>query len=282
MSDAKPKSDLGPRVVTAAIGVPLLFLLAFRAPNYGLWLFYTAAAAIGAWEYGTMALGGRLGAAGWAAIAGTAATLSAAYWAPGIAVYAAVGAAVVAIALSAAFTGDVAETDKRLGGALGAFAYCATLFGGLLALVAAQGDARMQVHPTQAAWMLFPMAVVWAGDTGAYFAGRAFGRHKLAPRLSPKKTWEGAFGGAVASVLGGMGIAAWLLPDLGTGVAVALALPGALLGQAGDLVESGLKRATGVKDSGRIIYGHGGLLDRVDALVFAAPYFAIAKALLGA
>jgi len=190
--------------------------------------------------------------------------------------------AVVGIALAAAFTEDVAATDRRLGGALGAYVYCATLFGGLLALVAATGDERMRTYPNQAAWMLFPMAVVWAGDTGAYFAGRAFGRHKLAPRLSPKKTWEGAIGGAIASVLGGLGIAAWLLPHLSPLVVVALALPGALLGQAGDLVESGLKRATGVKDSGRIIYGHGGLLDRVDALVFAAPYFAIAKTLFGA
>ncbi len=139
---------------------------------------------------------------------------------------------------------------------------------------------RHAVAPHQAGWLLLPMFVIWAGDTGAYFAGRAFGRHKLAPRLSPKKTWEGAVGGACASVLGGWAAASLFFDGIPFWQVVVIALPAAVLGQVGDLSESLIKRSTGVKDSGRIIYGHGGVLDRVDGLIFAAPYFAIARHLL--
>ena len=130
-------------------------------------------------------------------------------------------------------------------------------------------------------WVILLLSVVWMGDTGAYFAGRAFGKHKLHPKVSPKKTWEGALGGLVASLGAGALAAGWYLPAfpwLGLVVAV---LPAAILGQAGDLCESVLKRTCGVKDSGRILPGHGGILDRVDALVFAAPILVAYASILG-
>ena len=116
------------------------------------------------------------------------------------------------------------------------------------------------------------IAIVWSGDTAAYFAGKYFGRHKLSAR-SPNKTLEGSVAGLIASTLAAVGMN--LLYDstlAGWFVIVAIGLFGGLLGQIGDLVESTLKRFAKVKDSGVLFPGHGGLLDRVDGLVFSAPF----------
>jgi phosphatidate cytidylyltransferase len=124
-------------------------------------------------------------------------------------------------------------------------------------------------------WVILAFVVTWANDTFAYFAGRAFGRHKLFERISPKKTWEGFAGGAAGSIAGALVTRALLPDDLGrlsTAAIIAIGAGGAVLGPLGDLCESMFKRAAGVKDSGWIIPGHGGLLDRIDALLFVAPW----------
>lgn len=120
-------------------------------------------------------------------------------------------------------------------------------------------------------WIFLLLAASWLGDTGAYFAGRAFGKHKLAKVLSPKKTWEGAIGGFFTSMAGAV-LFGWLF-GLDVHWAVLAALGGVLdvFGVLGDLAESMLKRAFGVKDSGGILPGHGGILDRVDSVIFAGP-----------
>jgi phosphatidate cytidylyltransferase len=133
-------------------------------------------------------------------------------------------------------------------------------------------------------WVILVFVVTWANDTFAYFAGRLFGRHKLLERVSPKKTWEGFAGGALGSVAGALVVRALLLGPVPLWAALAVAAGGAVLGPLGDLAESMLKRAAGVKDSGRLIPGHGGLLDRIDALLFVAPWvyaFAILLERLG-
>lgn len=122
-----------------------------------------------------------------------------------------------------------------------------------------------------AAWIYATFAVTWASDTGAYFAGRAFGRHTMAPLLSPKKTWEGFIGGTLASIGAGIGIVALLGLPVSLTVGAALGVVGAVGGTFGDLAESLLKRQAGVKDSGALIPGHGGLLDRIDSLLFTGP-----------
>jgi phosphatidate cytidylyltransferase len=130
-------------------------------------------------------------------------------------------------------------------------------------------------------WVILAFVVTWGNDTFAYFAGHLFGKHKMNERISPKKTWEGFAGGAFGSVVGAL-VTKWLLlPDLGVGPAVVVGLGGAVLGPLGDLAESMIKRAAGVKDSGKIIPGHGGLLDRIDALLFVAPWIYLCAAAFG-
>jgi phosphatidate cytidylyltransferase len=126
-------------------------------------------------------------------------------------------------------------------------------------------------------WLLF---AVWATDTFAYFAGRGIGGPKLAPRLSPKKTWAGLLGGMFGAAIVGAAAAIWL--NLGSPALLALVSAGiAVVAQAGDILESALKRGAGVKDSGKLIPGHGGILDRVDGLVTAAVAAALIALLHG-
>lgn len=142
--------------------------------------------------------------------------------------------------------------------------------------------ALVDLHAAGLGIMLAALGVVWLSDTAAYFAGRRFGKHKLAPSISPGKTWEGVAGAMVVVSLyawwlmssGALGVAA-LIPH-GMLVALPLAWALAALGIVGDLFESWLKRCAGVKDSGTILPGHGGILDRVDALTAVLPLAAMA------
>lgn len=141
---------------------------------------------------------------------------------------------------------------------------------------------RFEGHPDAGLWLvLYLLLCIWATDIGAYFTGRSLGKNKLAPAISPGKTWEGLGGGmALAALTGGICFSFTEFPRS----VVECALVGLLLGavsQGGDLFESWIKRRAGVKDSGTLIPGHGGLLDRVDGLIFTAPLFAFAVWLSG-
>jgi len=124
-------------------------------------------------------------------------------------------------------------------------------------------------------WPLF-----FSGDIGALYVGTFLGRHKLCPSVSPKKTIEGALGGLAANLMIGLTVKAFFLPSLSWGHAILLILLIGIAGQIGDLFESILKRTAGIKDSGGILPGHGGMLDRIDALLFAGPVAWIFKSLL--
>jgi phosphatidate cytidylyltransferase len=129
--------------------------------------------------------------------------------------------------------------------------------------------ALRQAVPTGWAAVLFVLFVVWSTDTAAYFGGRSIGGPKLWPRVSPKKTWSGALTGLLAAVLTG-GVTVWLTRAGAVSTGLLLAAPLSVAAQAGDFLESALKRRFGVKDSSRLIPGHGGVLDRVDGLFTAA------------
>lgn len=128
--------------------------------------------------------------------------------------------------------------------------------------------------PVGTAWLIFLLAVVWLGDIAALYVGRALGRHRMAPRVSPKKSWEGAVASFVVALLVGAACGTWVaMPTSHRPILELTLLGGAvnIAAQAGDLVESLFKRGAQVKDSGTLLPGHGGLLDRLDALLFAAP-----------
>jgi phosphatidate cytidylyltransferase len=146
------------------------------------------------------------------------------------------------------------------------------LFGQLYLPLLLTPIALMKRFPEGSDWIVLTLTLTFFGDTGAYAAGRLFGRHKLYPGISPGKTLEGAVGGLLASLGAGVLAKLWYMPQLGWKHVVLITIPGGALAMCGDLVESMIKRAYGVKDSGKIIPGHGGLLDRIDALLFATPY----------
>ncbi len=158
------------------------------------------------------------------------------------------------------------------------------LAAGTLAIIPAWA-ALVLIHdsePNGPRWLLTALTLVWAADSGAYFAGRAFGKHKLAPRISPNKTIEGLVGGLVA----GMATAAafgWLAGAQPSqyGWLMLVAAVAVLASVLGDLFESLLKRHAGAKDSGNVIPGHGGVLDRIDGVLAALPVFALGKEIFG-
>jgi len=120
-------------------------------------------------------------------------------------------------------------------------------------------------------WLMFGLLVNWAGDIGAYYSGRAFGRHRLAERVSPKKTWEGTAGSLAASALIAGGYLLRFVGGMSVVPVLVLTLAANAAGQLGDLAESAMKRGANVKDSGTLLPGHGGMLDRVDSSLFALP-----------
>ncbi|MGN6112650.1 MAG: phosphatidate cytidylyltransferase [Luteimonas sp.] len=137
-------------------------------------------------------------------------------------------------------------------------------------------------EPNGHRWLFVALAIVWAADSGAYFAGRHFGKRKLAPRISPNKTVEGLLGGVACGVVVALAVAPFAGATLRQLPAVALvAIVAVLFSVVGDLFESLLKRHVGAKDSGDLIPGHGGILDRIDGVIAALPVFALGKALMG-
>jgi phosphatidate cytidylyltransferase len=168
--------------------------------------------------------------------------------------------------------GDLATAWRRL---------CTLMFGvlyiglGVIAVVRLRDLGDGLAGAGRGGFILVAFTATWANDTCAYFAGRAFGKHKMNEVVSPKKTWEGFAGGAVGTLLFLLG-ARWLFPGAFGAMSyldmVLVSIPASFLGPMGDLAESMFKRNYDVKDSGKILPGHGGMLDRVDAVFFVAPW----------
>jgi len=161
--------------------------------------------------------------------------------------------------------GDLASAAGR---------YAATVTGTLYAGYLTTYLAKLKlIDPGHAGdTVLVVLIVAWVADTGAYFAGRYLGNAKLYPAVSPNKTWAGAWGGLAGSVIGVIALKLISAPYLTWFDVAMIGIPGGILGQLGDLTESLIKRSVGVKDSGALLPGHGGILDRIDAVLFIAPY----------
>ena len=159
--------------------------------------------------------------------------------------------------------GDLTTVADRLNTSIIAIIYGGLMFS-ILALLKAKlgGDIIILI-----------LLTAWLSDTGGYFAGKYLGKRKLYEAVSPKKTWAGSIGGVVAVLVGAAVFKELRMEAMPWVDLILLCGPGAVLGQVGDLCESMMKRSRGVKDSGAILPGHGGILDRVDAILFIAPYF---------
>lgn len=251
---SKGKSDLGTRAIVAVALIGLA-AVALWAGGLGFWLVIAAIALLMMSEWAELS-GASLREK---RLAQYALTVPLAIMAPHLA--AGPGFLALGLVIGAAFF--IAAVTRR--GQLAAGA----LYSGLpvLALLS------LREHPAHGLLYTFwAMALVWACDTGAYFAGRAIGGPKLAPLISPNKTWAGFIGGVVSAGI----FAAVLVVGFGLPVVLAIATPFlAMLAQVGDLFESHLKRCAGVKDSGNLLPGHGGILDRLDGLVAVAPFAAL-------
>ena len=250
------------RVATVVPLIPLILWMMFAGPDW-LWpSFVLVAIAIGGYELMGMKVPSSHGLRAWGSMTSALFGYAIVFLNDADAVY-----GVVLLIIVGAMVWSLLQEDPlhnasvRMGWLLGTPLYV----GGTLSAVALVRE----FDPT-GAWVLLTMVLAWGSDTAAYFVGRKFGTTKLAPRISPKKTLEGSAGGLAAAVVGAV-IMSIFLPRISVLDAIALGLVGGAAGQAGDLMVSVLKRSSGVKDSGGILPGHGGILDRVDALAFTAP-----------
>jgi phosphatidate cytidylyltransferase len=264
------------RVATAAVGVPLFLAAVFLLPPYA---FLALSAVLLGWASLEFVAIARVWAPGapLAALPPLAVALGAllalppaaeplppvAIWTVALALPVGVGSLVLLART------PVAEAPAALGALAFGIPYFALPIGSLC---------QLQRHDP---WLVFLLvAVVWLGDTAAYWVGSAWGRRRLAPVVSPRKTWEGALAGLAVGVAATAAWSGWRLGRLDAVVLIA-GTATAVAAQVGDLVESILKRSVRIKDSGRILPGHGGVLDRADALLFAAPVLWVALSLGG-
>ena len=262
------------RVVTALVLAAVLFLALSVLPAPAGSIFFAIALLIGAWE--------------WARLAGfTAPAARIAY----VLVTAALGAIAYAatrdaanlhglLAIACAWWGVAAAWLALRPGSVNTLS---ALLAGQLVLVptgiAIDTLLAGRVLASGVALLLCMMLVVWAADIGAYFVGRRFGRLKLAPAVSPNKTWEGVIGGTLFAVAVGVAEARWLGVPMAPYLGLVLVVVCASI--VGDLTESMFKRVAGLKDSGALLPGHGGVLDRIDSITAAAPFFALGLSWFG-
>jgi phosphatidate cytidylyltransferase len=246
------------RVITAAVLVPLVLLLLLKGSFLLVTLATAIVACLAAWEYMSIAeIPARI-----FVLLSIVAVFAATYF-DATMLLPIIGLSSIALFMSAGFRSPVEKVLAHTAYSIFGVLYC----GLCLATVP-----MIWRQPNGFSTLLFLFAVVWVGDTAALYVGRSFGRTKLAPRLSPNKSWEGS----IASLAGGL-LATTMLYFLGHGLRgpltwwLGLAVIVNIFAQVGDLVESAIKRGAGVKDSGAMLPGHGGILDRIDALLLAAP-----------
>lgn len=265
------KSNLAVRLTTAAVAIPLLLAIVFIAPPWATFALVTAAGFLVTWEYCSITFANEHPAGKLIASLLSVGIASVLYFVPAFFAQALTGSFLLVFLLFLFTYKDQKRVSHQVGSSLTGILYGGVVLSTLALLVRDAGLAGPY-------WIIYVMVVVWSSDTGAYFAGRAFGKHKLYEAVSPNKTVEGAVGGVAGSIIGAFAAnyifalnASW--EPLLVWQVLAIAIPANILSQVGDLAESLIKRAHDVKDSGTIIPGHGGMLDRIDGLIFASPWF---------
>jgi phosphatidate cytidylyltransferase len=272
------KPELRQRIVTALVLLPIVIWCVFFAP--GTWAFQVFAAAIvavAAWEWAGMSAFGHPSLRGAYAL-GVVVVLAALALRPDLARQ--VQTPVLAVAVLFWLVAHRLVRSYPSGADGWGNPLVLSVLGWVLLVPAWLG--LVILHAQSAAWLMYLFVLVWGADTGAYFAGRKFGKTKLAPHVSPGKTWEGFFGGLVLTL--SVAVAVGFYRDLSGQRFMAffgLSLLTVLASVLGDLFESMVKRRAGIKDSGTIFPGHGGSLDRIDSLTAAAPIFALGWVLAG-
>jgi len=253
------------RLLTAAVGIPLAVLALFELPPVGFFVLVAVLFCLAAWEYAQIVSHWMPDAPLWAVV--PLVPLVAFFLAPGFeAWHLADALPLLALLLSVGIGVFVLLRSTPMD--QGAPAMGALVFGGLYLGLPVAALAELQ---SRSPWLVLLLwAIVWIGDSAAFYVGTAFGRRRLAPVVSPNKSWEGAL---AALAIGAVSACVYSLWRDGAvdGALIGLALLTSVAAQLGDLVESVIKRGAGVKDSGTLLPGHGGFLDRFDALAFAAP-----------
>lgn len=263
-----PSSNLGARLLTAAIGAPLLLLLLFKGSPEAWYFLVLIATGLATVELTAMThADDRLGQGLCAAMSMLVSWVVYHYTKdPG-----ALLAMVLLVPIAGLMLALWRLRDMQGAGLKAMSSIASPLYvGALLCCLALLRRDGGQLGPF---YVLLALKLSWLADTGGYFAGRFLGKNgkKLHPRVSPKKTVIGFWGSLAGALLGVIIAKLWYLSSAPIGELVALALVAGCLGQLGDLAESMIKRSTGIKDSGNIVPGHGGLLDRIDALLIVAP-----------
>lgn len=260
----EPPPERMRRIGTALVAVPTLLYVILGAPAWMFLAVALLAALIGFWELSRMLSRVDCPPFDLVGYLGVAALVISFY--PGGLSPAMSTLALLLGACVAALTRPISRhTVLALAATLFACLYVGMFVGSLVGIRVATADSEGSF------WLIFLLAVVMVGDAGAFYTGRLFGRHKLAPRMSPKKTVEGLLGGLVFSALAAWAVQYLWLGTVSVSSAVLLGVVLSLLGVLGDLFESMLKRAAGVKDSSALLPGHGGILDRLDSVLFSAP-----------
>jgi phosphatidate cytidylyltransferase len=260
-----PQSNLAVRLLTAAIGVPAILALMYLGPPWGFYILVFVCMSIGCWELFAMTHPEDRVAQvfGLALCQGTSLAVYFEGHDPRVLLALLAGIPAVALLFTLFRIGEMSTAAIRAFGlAFGPVFVAVPLT--LLAMT------RRDFGSAGPGLCLMSFMFSWFADTGGYFGGRFFGRHKLYEAVSPKKTVEGFIGGLVGAVIGAMAASLGYLREIPLSHTVPLALFAGSLGAAGDLGESLIKRSMGVKDSGAIVPGHGGILDRVDALLFTS------------
>jgi len=242
--------------------LPLLILFTLKSTAFQFSLLVSLLALVGLDEFYRMALPSRRGEGRVAAVAGALSIFTIFSGNPVFSLMA-LTALVLSFCLVALFRlKDIRQAAGDAALVLMGFLYVPLLLAHLVMI-------RMLPHGVS--WLFLIMVIVMAGDSAAYYVGSTFGKNRLYPAVSPKKSIEGSLGGLAGSLIGAFLARYTFFPELGVADCVATALLLGVLGQLGDLFESLIKRSCGVKDSGSIVPGHGGILDRLDSILFAAP-----------